>query len=135
VMGVAYDPGNSRLEVDCLEGACLVANAGAVLQLSGGQYSWAAKSSIGQAAGARYELWVDLCGSDPAWITPTPLPTATPTNTPTVTKKFNPVNTTEPPPPGVQPSETPETPTVEPPSPEPPTAEPPPEIPTDAAGT
>lgn len=134
VMGVAYDSGESRLEVDCLEGACLVANAGDVLQLSGGQYSWASRNRIGPATGARYELWADLGDGDPSWITATPLPTATPTYTPTITKKFNPVNTTEAPPPGVQPSATPETPTAEPPAPEPPTAEPPPEIATDGAG-
>jgi hypothetical protein len=108
VMGVTYDSGKSRLEVDCLEGACLVANAGDVLQLSGGQYSWAGRDTIGPAAGARYELWADLGDGDPGWITATPMPTATPTYTPTVTKRFIPVNTTEAPPPGVQPSATPE---------------------------
>jgi serine/threonine protein phosphatase PrpC len=107
VMGVAYDPGESRLEVDCLEGACLVANNGDVLQLVGGQYSWAGKSSIGHPGDARYELWTNLGDGDPAWITPTPLPTATPTDTPTATIKFFPAKTTEAPPPGVQPSETP----------------------------
>ncbi|MGB7538050.1 MAG: protein phosphatase 2C domain-containing protein [Anaerolineales bacterium] len=131
VMGVAYDPGQSRLEVDCLEGACLVANGGDILQLGGGQSSWADKNSIGHADEARYELWVDLAGADPAWITPTPQPTTTPTNTPTATKKFIPAKTTEaPPPPGEQPSATPEAsatlelPTAEPPTVEPPTAEP-----------
>ncbi|MBN2085137.1 MAG: protein phosphatase 2C domain-containing protein [Anaerolineales bacterium] len=109
VMGVAYDPSESRLEVDCLEGACLVANAGDVLQLGGGQYSWAGRKSIGRVEEARYALWAELGGADPSWITPTPLPTATSTNTPTATKKFIPAKTTEaPPPPGVQPSATPE---------------------------
>ncbi len=116
VMGVSFDPGKSRLEVDCLEGACLVANGGDVLQLGGGQFSWTEKNSIGHVEEARYELWADLAGADPAWITPTPLPTATPTNTPTATRKFIPAKTTEaPPPPGEQPSATPEaTATVEP---------------------
>jgi serine/threonine protein phosphatase PrpC len=127
LLGAAYDPGESRLEVDCLEGACLIANAADVLQLHGGEHSWAGKGSIGDVDGARYELWAGLAGGDPAWITPTPPPTPTPTNTPTATKKFIPVKTTEaPPPPGMRPSATPETPTAEPPTPEPPTAEPPP---------
>jgi serine/threonine protein phosphatase PrpC len=109
VMGVSYDPGASRLDVDCLEGACLVANAADVLQLGGGEHSWASKGKIGTIDGARYDLWAGLAGGDPAWVTPTPLPTATSTNTPTATKKFIPVKTTEaPPPPGVQPSATPE---------------------------
>jgi serine/threonine protein phosphatase PrpC len=108
LLGAAYDPGESRLEVDCLEGACLIANAADVLQLHGGEHSWAGKGSIGDVDGARYELWAGLAGGDPAWITPTPLPTDTPTNTPTATKKYIPVKTTEaPPPPGVQPSATP----------------------------
>jgi serine/threonine protein phosphatase PrpC len=128
VMGVSYDPGKSRLEVDCLEGACLVANGGDVLQLGGGQFSWAGKNSIGHADEARYELWADLAGADPAWITPTPMPTATPTNSPTATRKFIPAKTTEaPPPPGVPPSATPEaTATVEiiPTDPPPPTEAP-----------
>ena len=112
VMGVSYDPSKSRMEVDCLEGACLVANGKDILQLGGGQFSWAEKNSIGHADEARYELWGDLAGGDPAWITPTPLPTATPTNTPTATKIFIPAKTTEaPPPPGEQPSATPDTPT------------------------
>ena len=124
VMGVSFDPGKSRLEVDCLEGACLVANGGDVLQLGGGQSSWAGKKTIGRAEEARYELWADLAGADPGWITPTPMPTATPTNTPTATRKFIPAKTTEPPPPpGVQPSATLE-PTV--------TVEPTAEVPTDA---
>ncbi len=132
VMGVSYDPGKSRLEVDCLEGACLVANGGDVLQLGGGQFSWAGKNSIGRAEEARYEFWADLAGADPAWITPTPLPTATPTNTPTATRKFIPAKTTEaPPPPGEQPSATPEaTATVDVPTIEPPTEEP---VPADTA--
>jgi serine/threonine protein phosphatase PrpC len=127
VMGVAYDPGETRLEVDCLEGTCLVANAGDVLQLGGGQYAWAGRNTIGRAGEARYALWAGLGGTDAGWITPTALPTATPTDTPTATIKFIPAKTTEAPPPGVQPSATPETPMAEPPTPEPPTAEPPPE--------
>jgi len=108
VMGVAYDPGESRLEVDCLEGACLVANGVDVLQLGGGEYSWAGRKSIGRVGDARYALWADLAGLDPEWVTPTPMPTATPTNTPTATRKFIPAKTTEAPPPGVEPSATPE---------------------------
>ena len=75
--------------------------------------------------------WI-LRGADPAWITPTPLPTATPTSTPTATRKFIPAKTTEaPPPPGEQPSATPEaTATVEilptDPPPDTPIDEPPP---------
>jgi serine/threonine protein phosphatase PrpC len=126
VMGVAYNPGESRLEVDCLEGACLVSNGGEVLQISGGQSSWAGKGLIGPTDGARYDLWAGLAGGDPAWITPTPLPTATPTDTPTATKKFIPVKTTEAPPPGEQPIATPEAPATEMPTVEVPTEAPPP---------
>jgi PPM family protein phosphatase len=134
VMGVSYNPDESRLEVDCLEGSCLVANAAEVLQLSGGQYAWAGRGKISPIADARYELWTGLGGGDPSWIAPTPQPTATPTQTPTATKKFVPGKTTEPPPPpGAQSSATPEAtatvevaPTVEATIPEPPTAEPPP---------
>jgi hypothetical protein len=129
VMGVAYDPGESRLEVDCLEGACLLANAGDVLQLGGGQYAWAGRSAIGRTGEARYALWAGLGGTDAAWITPTALPTATPTDTPTATIKFIPAKTTEAPPPGVQPSATPEPPTPEPTTE--PTTEPPSESPPD----
>lgn len=109
VMGVSYDPGKSRLDVDCLEGACLVANTADVLQLNGGEHSWASKGKVGSIDGARYDLWAGLAGGDPAWITPTPLPTATSTDTPTATKKPVIIRTTEaPPPPGTQPSATPE---------------------------
>jgi serine/threonine protein phosphatase PrpC len=128
VMGVIYDPGESRLEADCLEGACLIANTTDVIHLNGGQYSWAGKGSIGPMDGAHYELWVGLGGGDPAWITATPLPTATSTATPTATIKYIPIKTTEAPPPGIQPSATPEViPTVEVPT-EAPTDVPPPPV-------
>jgi serine/threonine protein phosphatase PrpC len=80
VMGVAYDVGNRRLEVDCLEGACLVANSADGLQMNAGQYSWVEKGSIGSIGDAHYDLWVGLAGGDPNWITPTTHPTAAPTN-------------------------------------------------------
>jgi serine/threonine protein phosphatase PrpC len=126
VMGAAYDPGDSRLNVDCLEGSCLVANVADVVQLKGGDFSWADPKSVGPVEGARYDLWAGLGGGDPFWITPTPLPSPTPTATPTATPKARPVRTTEaPPPPGPGPTATP---TAEPPTDvptiEPPTAEP-----------
>jgi len=125
VMGTVYDPEESRLEVDCLEGACLVANAAQVVRLRSGQSSWAGPDGIGFVAGARYDLWSGLGGRDPWWITATPLPTATSTATPTATLKFVPAKTTEAPPPaGLQPSATPEVSPTEPATVEPTTVEP-----------
>jgi serine/threonine protein phosphatase PrpC len=109
VMGAAYDSDASRLDVDCLEGSCLVANGTDAVQLDGGQHSWADRNSIGRIGEARYQQWTDLAAADPAWITPTPLPTATPTLTPTATQVYIPAKTTEAPPPGTKPSDTPET--------------------------
>jgi serine/threonine protein phosphatase PrpC len=119
ILGVTYNPDQTRLEADCLQGSCLVANAREALQLIGGQYSWAGANGISSAGDARYDLWVDLGGRDTGWITPTPLPSATPTSTPTRT--YVPVNPTEPPPSGLNPSATPDLsptdqPTVEPPT-------------------
>jgi hypothetical protein len=129
VLGVTYNTEQSRLEADCLEGSCLVANARDALQLSGGQSSWASATGIGSAGDARYDPWAGLAGRDPAWITPTPLPSATPTATPTRTQRYIPVNTTEAPPPGPNPTATPELspteqPTIEQPTDVPTTAPP-----------
>jgi serine/threonine protein phosphatase PrpC len=131
VMGLSYDPGAARLEVDCLEGTCLLANAAEFLQLSGGQSAWGDIRSLGSLGEADYTRWAGLWAGDPEWITATPQPSATSTPTPTATKKSAPVRTTEPPPPpGAPPSATPEAtapvPTAEPPTPEPPATEPPP---------
>jgi serine/threonine protein phosphatase PrpC len=134
VLGVTYNSEQSRLDADCLEGSCLVANVRNALQLSGGQSSWAGATGIGSVGDARYDLWSGLAGRDPAWITPTPLPSATPTPTPTRTQRHIPVNTTDAPPSGgSNPAATPELlpteiPTSEPPTdtPVPPTEVPPP---------
>ncbi|MBN1438242.1 MAG: protein phosphatase 2C domain-containing protein [Anaerolineales bacterium] len=131
VMGVAYDSGKARLEMDCLEGVCLIANGGEVLQLTGGERSWADKKNLGPIEGARYELWIALGGGDPAWVMPTATPTATATDTPTASKTYVPIRTTEPPPPGPQqPSATTEPPTAEPTTAEAPPSEPPTSEPT-----
>jgi hypothetical protein len=100
LLGAAYDPAQSRLEADCLEGTCRIANAGRVLPLSGGQSAWASASEIGPMGQARYDLWSGLGGMDAAWITPTAVPTASSTASPTVTRKNLPVKTTEAPPSG-----------------------------------
>jgi hypothetical protein len=120
ILGAAFDPAQSRLDADCLEGECLVANVRDVLQLSGGQYAWASAGGMGSLEQARYDLWVGLAGMDAAWITPTTLPSATPTATPTRTQKYIPVKTTEAPPSSSNPTATPEfspteQPTVNPP--------------------
>jgi serine/threonine protein phosphatase PrpC len=128
VMGLSYDPGTARLEVDCLEGACLLASSDAVLQLSGGQSAWGEGGALGSLGEADYARWAGLWAGDPEWITATPQPSATATPTPTATSPSAPVRTTEPPPPpGAQPSPTPEATSTDVilPSPEPPTVEPP----------
>ncbi len=124
LLGVAYNADKSRLEADCLEGSCLVANDRDVLQLAGGEYSWASSTEIGPADGARYELWLGLAGRDPAWVTPTPLPSPTPTATPTRTQKYVPAKTTEAPSSGggnSNPTTTPDFSPTEQPTSEPPT--------------
>ncbi|HEY5119146.1 MAG TPA: protein phosphatase 2C domain-containing protein [Anaerolineales bacterium] len=108
ILGVAFDPAKSRLDADCLEGACLIANAGNVLPLSEGQSAWANAGGIGPLGDARYDLWLDLGGMDAAWITPTLLPSPTPTATPTRTQKYISVKTTEAPVSGSNPTATPE---------------------------
>jgi protein phosphatase len=129
ILGAAFDPAQSRLEADCLEGECLVANVRDVLQLSEGQSAWASAGGMGPLEKARYDLWVGLAGTDVAWITPTTLPTATSTATPTATRNYVPVKTTEAPSSGSNPTATPEltstdfTPTVQD-TPVPPTAVP-----------
>jgi PPM family protein phosphatase len=129
ILGAAYDPAQSRLEADCLEGECLVANARDAIRLSAGQYSWATAAGIGFAGEARYEQWVGLGGRDTAWITPTLMPSATFTVLAAPTDKYVPVKTTEPPPPGPNPTATPvlsppDQPTTAPPTEAPPTLSP-----------
>lgn len=127
ILGAAFDPAQSRLEVDCLEGACLVANARDILHLNGGEYSWANSGGIAPPGNARYDLWAGIGGMDAAWITPTSIPAATSTPTATATRKFTLDKTAEAPPSGSNPTATPElSPTVQP------TVEPPTDIPTEA---
>jgi protein phosphatase len=124
LLGVTYNADPSRLEADCLEGSCLVANDRDTLQLGGGEYAWASPTEIGPAGGAHYDLWSSLAGRDPAWVTPTPLPSPTPTATPTRTQKYVPVKTTEAPASGggnLNPTATPELLPTEPPTAVPPT--------------
>jgi serine/threonine protein phosphatase PrpC len=135
LLGVTYNADKSRVEADCLEGSCLVANGRDALQLAGGEYAWASPTEIGPAGGARYELWSGLAGRDPAWVTPTALPTFTPTATPTRTQKYVPAKTTEAPPSGggnSNPTATPDFSPTEQPTAESPTAVPPTEAPTTA---
>jgi protein phosphatase len=108
ILGVTYNSDQSRLEADCLEGWCLVANARDVQQLSSGQYSWAGTNGIGSVWDARYDLWAGLGARDAAWVTPTLWPSATPTATPTRTQKYIPAKTTEAPISGPNPTATPE---------------------------
>jgi protein phosphatase len=136
ILGVTYNSDQSRLEADCLEGWCLVANARDVQQLSSGQYSWAGANGIGSVWDARYDLWVGLGARDAAWVTHTALPSATPTMTPTRTQKYIPAKTTEAPASGLNPTVTPElSPTEQPTVEVPPTEVPPTEAPTVAAAT
>jgi serine/threonine protein phosphatase PrpC len=87
LLGAAYLPGTSRLEVDCLEGSCLLVNSNRSLSLAGGQYSWVDEMEMGTVGEARYELWAGLAGSDPAWVTPTAIPSPTQTATPSSAKR------------------------------------------------
>jgi serine/threonine protein phosphatase PrpC len=100
ILGATFDPAQSRLEADCLEGACLVANDRDVLHLSTGEYSWVRADGIGSVGKARYDAWYGLGGRDTAWITPTPPPTVTSTPTPAPTQKYMPAKATEAPPSG-----------------------------------
>jgi protein phosphatase len=135
ILGVTYNSDQSRLEADCLEGSCLVANARDVQQLSSGQYSWAGANGIGSVWDARYDLWAGLGARDAAWVTPTLLPSVTPTAIPTRTQKYIPAKTTEAPISGPNPTATPELSPTEQPTAVPPTDVPPTDAPTVAAAT
>ena len=84
VLGLRYDAASDRLEADCLEGNCLLANAADVLQLAAGEGAWVSPHDSGRLGLARYADFAALGAGDPLWITPSPTatPTSTPTNTP-----------------------------------------------------
>lgn len=85
LMGVEYDPGAQRFDVDCLTGRCrLIGTTGEILQLVAGEHSFViGEGPPSPVDPARYELYGDLADSNTLpTLTPTPRDTIAPSSTP-----------------------------------------------------
>jgi hypothetical protein len=83
-IGATYQPGQKRLDVDCMVGGCQLSGASASRDLVTGQHSWITDGVVGGLDEARWALWMNACDADcPAQSQAAPPPLTTPTFVPT----------------------------------------------------